>query len=100
MFGISNPADFAQAKNIKTSRVSVGTSPTLLLDANEDRLGAIIVKHSKKSLYLGGPAVSTTTGLLVTGAAGTAFSLEVGNTELYGVVESGTQILSIMEALS
>lgn len=83
-----------------TGQVTIGTSPTKIVNANDNRRTLIVVNNSGSSVYLGGNSVSTSNGLeLPTGAVlNLERVLEGYRGALYGIVASGSATISYMEA--
>lgn len=81
---------------MRSAQVSVGTTATLLVDADntyrEIRLHAL----SNTSVYLGASDVTTTTGFLLEKDDGAATITVPPNEKLYGVVASGTETVTIL----
>jgi len=79
------------------AQISVGTSPTLIVGATVGRGWLCLTNTSATVVYLGGPAVTTSTGhALGAGAAGAAGCIPYTGA-LYGVVASGTATVTEAE---
>lgn len=79
-----------------TGQVSVGTSATLILPARRNRRSLLIVQHGTNAVYIGNDlSVATTTGVLLTGTAGTGISIPTTG-EVWGIAGSA-QTVSYIE---
>lgn len=88
-------AFFGEPKLV-TGQVSVGTGATLILPARSNRRSLLIVQHGTNAVYIGKDnAVLTTTGVLLTGTAGTGISIPVTG-EIWGIAGSA-QTVSYIE---
>lgn len=84
----------------QSSIVSVSTTPTLIFDANRDRVHLEFILPN--GIYLGDSGVSTSTGY--TGPFGVsdfAFKLDgrAATAAVYGVVAAGTSGLQVLEVI-
>jgi len=79
-----------------TGQVTVTTSPTLIVAARS-RNYVGLVQGSQNDVWIGGPAVSPSTGVLLTGSKGTPFNW-TGSDALYGVTGTGTSTVSYTES--
>ena len=81
---------------LETGQVSVGTSATLILPARKQRRSLLVIQHGTNAVYLGKDEnVSTTTGVLLTGTAGSGISIPTTG-EIWGVAGSA-QTVSYIE---
>ena len=81
---------------LETGQVSVGTSATLILPARKQRRSLLVVQHGTNAVYLGKDEnVSTTTGVLLTGTAGSGISIP-STGEIWGIAGSA-QTVSFVE---
>lgn len=87
-----------QASNFdQKTPVDVGTSPTLILDTNEDRKGFYLSNKSDVVIYLGNSAVTTSDGIeFVPGDVMSEENLPLKG-KIYGRVGSGTAEVRIVE---
>ena len=80
----------------ETGQVSVATSATRVLPARSNRRSLLIVMHATNLIYFGKDAsVSSTTGVLLTGIAGSSISIPYTG-EIWGIANS-TQTVSYLE---
>ena len=79
---------------MKTSAVTVGTTATLLIAAdNKDR---VCYLHSGTgSVYVGGSDVTTSTGIHLPNGTTMQFNVPFNET-IYGVVSTGTQTMRVL----
>lgn len=82
--------------SFKTAQVTVADSATLIAAARPGRRKLRVINLGTTAVYLGGSAVATTTGILLTGAVGAEREIETSEA-IYGVVASGTQAVSVIE---
>ncbi len=88
---------------IASSIVTITTSPTLIASlttrASTDLLPITIRNDSGVDIYLGGPTVTTATGLRLTD--GELIPFELGQSdELYGIVAAATAPLQLLRQRS
>jgi len=81
---------------LATNQVSVGAAVTQIVAARSNRKGVLIVNHGTTNVFVGVSGVTTGTGLLLTGTPGAALSMPT-NAAVFGIVVSGSQIVSYME---
>jgi hypothetical protein len=74
--------------------VSVATTATALHDATTQSSILVFNNHSA-TIYVGGPGVTTSTGIPV--AAGTGISFDYKYGEIYGIVAAATADVRILE---
>ena len=80
----------------ETGQVSVGTSATKILPARSNRRSLLIVQYGTNAIYIGkDDKVLSTTGVLLTGTAGTGISIPVTG-EIWGIA-GGAQTVSFIE---
>jgi hypothetical protein len=79
-----------------SGQVSIGTTATPLVAARNGRQAVIINSTAATVFYLGGPTVTSTTGLYVAAAAGASTRIDTAG-PLYAVVATGTLTLSYLE---
>jgi hypothetical protein len=87
---IASPANFTPGQ------ASVGATATLIVAARTGRNTVVIENTGTTPVYLGGPGVTTSTGLLLPGVLGASLTLPV-SAAIYGVVASGTQTVTEAE---
>lgn len=81
---------------IKTGKVTVATTVTLIAAARTGRKQLIIVNEGTTDVRIGNKAITSTTGVLLNGAKGAQLVLETGS-DVYGIVGAGTQAVSFIE---
>jgi hypothetical protein len=84
------------ASNIVTNQVSVGTSATQIVAARANRRSVLIVQEGTTLVRVGGSSVTTSTGIPLPGVQYSELSLD-GGAAIYGIVASGTAIVSYAE---
>lgn len=82
--------------NIATAQVSVAATPTLVTAARTGRNSVTVVNLGTTAVYLGGAAVTTSTGTLLAGTVGTSVTIAT-SAAVYGVVATGTESVSETE---
>jgi hypothetical protein len=81
---------------VKSATVLVGTTPTLLVTADNDGCRVLVHKEQAHAIYLGGSDVTTSTGYLFDHDATIEISLQPADS-LYGIVTGpGTQTAYIL----
>jgi len=84
------------ADNFATNQVSVTDSATAIVAARATQRAVLIINHGTTDVYIGGAAVTTSTGILLAGTEGAAIG--IGTTAaVYGIVASGSQTVSYIE---
>lgn len=83
--------------NIVTGQVTVGTTATLICAARPGRSSITMVQEGATDVRIGDGTVTLTTGCVLMGTPYTAFSIG-GGAAIYGIVESGTQVVSYVES--
>ncbi len=79
-------------------QVSVGTTATLIAAARTGRKNILVLNEGTTDVRIGvSSAVTTGTGLLLVGAKGQGILLD-GGAAVYGIVGSGSQVVSCWEA--
>jgi putative AlgH/UPF0301 family transcriptional regulator len=81
---------------MRSAQVSVGTTPTLLIDSDNINRQVHVHALSNTPVYLGGPDVSTTTGFLLEKDDGASVIEIPINEKLYAVVAAGTETVSVL----
>lgn len=85
---------------MKALRVTVGTTPTLLVKGDQtngagDPMSALLqTAAGAVNVALGGPDVTFATGYVMT--AQTPVSVDMVNESLYGIVNSGTEVVQVL----
>lgn len=82
--------------NLITNQVTVSTTATLLLASRPGRRQAVLVQLGTTDVFIGGSAVTTTTGVLLTGTKGATLTIETTGA-IYGIVGAATQAVSVAE---
>lgn len=85
---------------VTTSQVSCASTATLLVAAQPAQLSVITIEQGgSTAFYLGGlPAVTTSTGFLVPGTAGTSFTVSFSG-PLYCITSSGTATVYVIQTV-
>ena len=81
---------------MRSTQVSVGTTPTLLIDSDNINRQVHVHALSNTPVYLGGPDVSTTNGYLLEKDDGAHVLLLPLSEKLYAVVGTGTETVSVL----
>lgn len=88
---------------IDASSVTVGTSPTRLTSQSDADVNpwasslAVALPAGGSTVFVGGPAVTTSTGFPLAAGSSLALDLAVGD-EVYAVVASGTQTVNVLRS--
>lgn len=80
----------------RTGQVTISTTATLIAAARPERTSVTLVNGGATDVFIGGPAVTITTGVLLVGTKGTQLPL-YGGESVYGVVGTGTAVVSFVE---
>ena len=86
------------AGGYNTGQATVATTATVIAAARPGRKDIAIVNSGTTDVYVGGPSVTTSTGILLTGAKGAGLVLTT-EAAIYGIVAAGTQAVTYMETL-
>jgi len=86
------------AGGYNTGQATVATTATVIAPARPGRKTITIVNGGTTDVYVGGAAVTTSTGFLLTGTKGAGFTVDTEG-PVYGIVGSGTQAVSYLETL-
>jgi len=81
---------------IRTSKVTVGTTVTLLAASRPGRTQLILINEGTTDVRIGNKAVTSSTGALLSGVKGQTLVLETGS-DVYGIVGAGTHAVSVIE---
>lgn len=81
---------------MRSAQVSVGTTPTLLIDSDNINRQVHVHALSNTPVYLGGPDVSTSNGYLLEKDDGAHVLLLPLSEKLYAVVGTGTETVSVL----
>lgn len=86
------------ASGIATSQVTVAatTGGTPIVGDRPGRVSSIIINEGTTDVRLGVVGVTTGTGALLAGTKGTALTIP-GSSPVYGIVGTGTQVVSVVE---
>lgn len=87
----------AGAGTLATNQISVANTATLIVASRAGRRGVVITNHGTTAVYIGLVGVTTTTGILLAGVVGASISIPT-TAAVYGIVASGTQTVSFIEA--
>jgi hypothetical protein len=79
---------------IAVSQVSVGSTATQLAAARAGRQGVVVTQLGATPVYLGGAAVTTSTGVYLPEIAGSTKTIPYVSA-IYGIVSTGTQSVSV-----
>lgn len=88
-------AILAKASTIAWAAVSVDNTATQLLITRSTRTGFIVVNNSTQTVYLGGPTITTATGLPL--EAGASYSNQDWVGVFYGIVAADTSDVRVQE---
>jgi hypothetical protein len=83
--------------NIATAQVSVGSTATLLAAERAGRGTVKIINHGTTQVFVGLAGVTASTGALLNGAAGASLDFDT-QVAIYGIVGTGSQTVSVIEA--
>ena len=87
------------AGGYNTGQATVATTATVIAPARPGRKTITIANSGTTDVYIGGAAVTTSTGFLLhTGTKGAGFTFGTEG-PVYGIVGSGTQVVSYLETL-
>jgi len=81
----------------KSSVISVTSTPTLLVDANRDRVHLEILRGG--AVYFGGSDVSSSNGYITSSGTPVKMDGVAATAAVYGVVDSGTASVSVLEVI-
>jgi hypothetical protein len=83
---------------VTSKQVSVGTTATSIVTADTDGNTVFITMENAGNFYLGGPGVTTSTGMRMEHANGMVpMEIKLGAGEaLYGVTASGTEVVTVL----
>lgn len=95
--GANNDVTLPGTSTLATNQVSVTTSATLIVAARSGRRAVTVVQHGTTAVYLGASSgVTTSTGVLLIGTAGSAVELCHAG-DVYGIVASGSVTVGYAE---
>ena len=81
---------------MRSTQVSVGTTATLVVDADNINRTVYLHASSNSPVYYGGSAVTTSTGFLHEKDDG-PLAIEIPiNEKLYGIVSTGTETVTVL----
>ena len=92
---ILSAANIAKASTMSYGAITVEDTATEILAARSTRTGLLIVNNSAKTVYIGGDAVTTLTGIPV--VAGGSYENQDWVGALYGIVSAGTANVRVEE---
>ena len=81
---------------MRSAQVSVGTTATLVVDADNINRTVLLHALSNTAVYYGGAGVTTSTGFLHEKDDGPLEIMVPINEKLYGVVSTGTETVSVL----
>lgn len=81
---------------MRSAQVVVGTTATLIIDADNINRQVHLHALSNTPVYLGGPDVTTSNGYLLEKDDGAHVLLLPISEKLYGVVATGTETVSVL----
>lgn len=82
---------------ILTGQVTVTTSATPIVASRAGRSSVVIINVTgTSSVFVGPSGVTTSNGQVIPGALGAGVSID-GSAAIFGIVSSGTQVVSYME---
>ena len=81
---------------MRSAQVVVGTTATLIIDADNINRQVHVHALSNTPVYLGGPDVTTSNGYLLEKDDGAHVLLLPISEKLYGVVSTGTETVSVL----
>ena len=79
-----------------TGQVSITSTATQIIAANNNRMRLLITNLGTTALYLGGSGVTTATGLLVPGVVGYPVAIR-STAAVYAITASASQSISFLE---
>lgn len=82
--------------NFTPGQATIGTTPTLIAAARSGRQSITVTNTGTTAVYLGGSGVTTTTGAYLPGVVGATITIPFSGA-LYGIVASGTQLVTEYE---
>ncbi len=95
--GLVNPWFVRQnGSAFATSQISIGTTPTLIVNTNNSRLKITIINTTTANIWLGNSSVNTANGQLLAGIVGYPASIRT-TAPLFGIIGSGNQLVSYLE---
>ena len=84
---------------LRTAQVAAAATATQLAPARQNRIACILTMIGDANAFIGGSAVTTSTGALLLGTAGTQMTIP-GSDAIYGIVASSTETISVLEILA
>jgi hypothetical protein len=75
---------------------TVGTTPTLIIDSDSTNRTVVLHTIGNGVVYLGGATVTTSAGFYLDKAAGAVVLQIPPGEKLYGIVTSGTDVISTL----
>ncbi len=86
-----------RSSTIATNQATVATTATLIAAARTGRVSITIINGGTTDVLVGGSGVTTANGLLLTGTKGASVTINT-SAAVYGIVGTGTQAVSYLEA--
>jgi hypothetical protein len=84
------------ATGLNTGQVTLGTTATAIVPLNPTRTRLTIYNVGGSAAFLGGATVSATTGVPLPASVGAAVTVNTA-AALYGIVTTGTEVVSYLE---
>lgn len=84
---------------LRSAQVTVAATATELAPARAGRIACILTMIGDADAFIGPAGVTTSTGALLRGTAGTQMTIP-GSDALYGVVASSTEVVGVLEILA
>jgi len=82
--------------SIASSRVTVATTPTLIVAADSDGCRVVLHNQNATAIIIGASGVTTTTGLALQDTHGPIEFVIPPFGELYGIVATGTVVVQVL----
>lgn len=96
----SNPIPIRQASSdFNQNQISCSTSTTLIAASNPNRTRILITNTGTTDVFIGGAAVTISTGHLIKGIAGYPIALRTTQA-IYGIVSASTQTVTFLEEIT
>lgn len=86
------------AGGYNTGQATVATTATVIAAARSGRKDIVIVNLGATDVYIGGPSVTTSAGVLLVGSKGVGLTITT-EAAIYGIVGAGSQAVSYVETL-
>lgn len=89
-------AQLLASSSITTGQVTIGATATQIVPSRAGRRAVTITNGGTTDVMVGGVAVTTGTGSMLTGTKGSSMTIPTSSA-LYGIVGTGTQSISYLE---